>query len=266
MSKNLATFDIDMLYNVLSKAKAKDFKSLSTKKGRDRERLFIVEGEKGIRDTINYFNLRYLIATNAWLEQNPEVLPRYKDKILATDKRGIEIISSLHNPSEVIAIFELPEEITGQVSLDKTKSYLLLDEIQDPGNLGTIIRTCDWFGIYDIFASPNTVDVYSPKVVQATMGSLARVKVSYVDLEDLILNNRDMKLIGTLLEGCPLKDIRIPRGSLILMGNEGNGISEKLKNLIDIAITIPPSNPQSHPDSLNVAIATAIILSSITTT
>ena len=126
--------------------------------------------------------------------------------------------------------------------------------------MGTIIRTCDWFGIYDIFASKNTVDVYSPKVIQSTMGSLSRVKVHYLDLEKLIENNRKIKVIGTLLNGLPLNETNVGKGGMLIMGNEGRGISENLKKYIDVALTITPANLKSHPDSLNVAIATAITL------
>ena len=170
----------------------------------------------------------------------------------------------MNTPSEIIGIFEKPAPIEIIPTLEKNKLYLLLDEIQDPGNLGTIIRTCDWFGIYDIFASPNTVDVYSPKVVQATMGSLSRVKVHYLDLVKLLETNQDFKVIGTLLDGKPLYEEKNVKEAFLIMGNEGKGISEELKKYIDIPLTIPPVNPVNHPDSLNVSIATAIVLSHLT--
>ena len=153
------------------------------------------------------------------------------------------------------------ENESHEFSIDKDGLYLLLDEIQDPGNLGTIIRTSDWFGVYNIFASKNTVDVFSPKVVQSTMGSLSRVKVRYVDLEKLITENKDIKVIGTLLDGKPLNKVTLERKGFLLMGNEGRGMSDNLKKLIDLPLTILPFNKNNHPDSLNVAIATAIVLS-----
>ncbi|MCH5226851.1 MAG: RNA methyltransferase [Muribaculaceae bacterium] len=265
MSKKLVTFDLGMLYNTLSKTKARELKMLSTKKERDKTGLFLAEGEKCVVDTLGAFDLQYLIATSQWLDNHEKITSAYSQNILSTDKRGLEIVSSLGSVPEVIAVFKKNDFSHFSPTFKADKLYLLLDEIQDPGNLGTIIRTCDWFGVYDIFASKNTVDVYSPKVVQATMGSLSRVRVHYVDLASLIKNNREMPLIGTLLEGEPYKKYK-PGGGLLLMGNEGRGISEELKALINVALTIPAANSNSHPDSLNVSVATAILLAHLSPT
>lgn len=247
----------------LSKTKAKEFKALSTKKERDRRGLFLAEGEKCVKDTLGAFNLEYLIATHEWISTHREIAKENEKVLYSADKNTIALISSLSSLPDVIAIFKTPSPLNLTPILDKDKLYLLLDEIQDPGNLGTIIRTCDWFGVYDIYASKNTVDVFGPKVVQATMGSLSRVRLHYVDLEDLILKNRGIQLIGTLLEGVKLQDANLKSHGMLLMGNEGRGISENLKKYIDIPLTIPPFNPLSHPDSLNVSIAVAVVLSSI---
>lgn len=260
MSKKLSTFDIAMTLNILSKTKAKEFKALSTKKERDRTGLFIAEGEKCVSDTLGAFQLVNLICTQDWINRNLDTVRKFKEDILVADKRGMEIISSQASLPDVIAIFHKGTEDRDIPKLDPEKLYLLLDEVQDPGNLGTIIRTCDWFGVYDIFASKNTVDVYSPKVVQATMGSLSRVRVRYLDLKELIRNNMRLKLIGTVLDGDPLEKASLPNKGMLLMGNEGRGISEELRDLIDVGVTIPPYNSKEHPDSLNVAIATAIML------
>lgn len=257
----MVIFEPDMIFHSLSKTKAKELKALSTKKERDRQGLFIVEGEKCVVDTLDAFELENLLVTPEWIENHSVLSRRYKDKILSTDHRGIEIVSSLSSLPSVIAIYKIPEVPNQIPLLKKNKIYVLLDEIQDPGNLGTIIRTCDWYGVYEIFASKTTVDVFSPKVVQATMGSLSRVRVTYTDLEQLISKNPEIKVIGTLLNGTPLNEIKSLSGGMILLGNEGRGISDKLKKLIDLALTIPPINPESHPDSLNVAISNAIILS-----
>lgn len=262
MSKNVTTFDINMEETILSKAKAKELKGLSLKKERDKKGLFLVEGEKCVKDTLDSFNLDSLICTREWIDNNPDIKKNWGKYLKLADKRTIEIISSLNSLPDVIAVFKIPDSDNEIPVLDKDKLYVLLDEIQDPGNLGTIIRTCDWFGVYEIYASKNTVDVYSPKVVQASMGSLSRVKVHYLELEKLIIKNRELKLIGTLLEGKPLSTINFSSG-MLLMGNEGRGISKPLKDLVDISLTIPPVNPHNHPDSLNVAITTAIVLSHI---
>lgn len=263
MSKNVTTFDLDMAYNILSRTKAKELKQLWSKKERDATGLFLIEGEKCVKDSLEAFKPRYLICTQSWIDKNPGLLPQVQDNILLTDRRGIEIVSSLSSLPEVIAVCEKikEEQVTPRLQLDKL--YLLLDEIQDPGNLGTIIRTCDWFGVYDIYASFNTADIYSPKVVQATMGSLSRVRVHYTDLKELVENNQDLKLIGAVLDGTPLEECKEIEGGMLLMGNEGRGISEELKKLIDISLTISPVNKLNHPDSLNVAISTAILLSHI---
>lgn len=247
--------------NELSKTKAKELKGLYSKKERDLTGLFMAEGEKCVKDLLKAFPLEYLICSQEWLKSNPELQRECSTQLLVSDKRGLEIISTLSSVPEVVAIFKKPEAETETPKLSAYKLYLLLDEIQDPGNLGTIIRTCDWFGVYEIFASKTTVDVYSPKVVKSTMGSLSRVKVRYLDLERLIDSNKEVPVVGTLLEGIPLNDAKLERHGMILMGNEGKGISESLKSKINVPVTIPPINPIDHPDSLNVAIATAIILS-----
>lgn len=261
MSKKVVIFDIDMPYKILTKAKAKELRELTFKKERDRQNLFLVEGEKSITDIIGYFPVRHIICGEEWLVKHPELEQRYRKEILKSDRRGLEIISSLKSVPEVIGVFEKPVVTDTVEKLSKGKLYLLLDEIQDPGNLGTIVRTCDWFGIYDIFVSQNTTDVYGPKVVQSTMGSLSRIRVHYVDLLQLIKNNKGIPLIGAVLDGLPLKECKIDNGGMLLMGNEGRGISKALAEEITVPVTIPPVNPINHPDSLNVAVSTAIILS-----
>lgn len=249
-----------MGHEILSKSKAKEFKSLSSKKERDNRGLFLAEGDKCVADMVGFFEVENLVCTYDWSRNHTEICAKYQDKLLITDKRGIEIISSMNSLPDVIGVFKKPENEEKVPKLDCKKLYILLDEIQDPGNMGTIIRTCDWFGIYEIFASKKSVDVFNPKVIQSTMGSLSRVKVKYLDLYELIIENDDMPLIGTLMKGIPLNEYVLKNG-LLLMGNEGRGISEKLKQRLNVALTIPPYNLTSHPDSLNVAIATAIILS-----
>ena len=247
----------------LSKNKIKDLKTLHSKKKRAETRRFIVEGTKSISDYIKTFVPQHIICTYEWLNDNPQY-KNYSELILIDkNKTGISQISLLSSPPDVIAVFKMPADPEDIPALDPQNYYLLLDNIQDPGNLGTIIRTCDWFGIYHIFASKDTVDIYNPKVIQATMGSLTRVQIQYLDLAELIHKNKSCKVFGALLDGTPLFHSTMEEGGMILMGNEGNGISESLKNLITEPITIPPTNQTDHPDSLNVAIATAVILSHI---
>lgn len=261
MSKKVTTFEHDMELQKLSKTRAKELHALANKKERDSSGLFMVEGEKSLMDSIGFFRLRQLVCLPDWIERHGDLLRAHGDKILVGSPVTMSMVTTLSSAPSVIGIFEKPHypEVIDYLSPDGL--YLLLDDVQDPGNLGTIIRTCDWFGVYDIFASPGTADVYSPKVVKSAMGSLSRVRVRYTDLSLLIENNRDVKVIGTLLKGFPLEEYSEGLKGFLLMGNEGKGISEELKNKIEIGITIPPYDSRNHPDSLNVAIATAVILS-----
>lgn len=246
----------------LSKNKSAVYSSLSSKKMRQKHRLFLAEGEKCVLDTLGAFELEALIVSEDWLLGNPQIAEEYVGKILTASPSAINKITTLVSPPEVIAVFQLPEDNVSAYDVSKDKLYLMLDGIQDPGNLGTIIRTADWFGIDTIFASKDAVDVFNPKVVQSTMGSLKRVKVIYTDLMDVISSNPEMPVYGMLLEGNNIYESGLDSThGFIIMGNEGNGISESLRGKISHPLLIPPYNAASHPESLNVAIATAITLS-----
>ncbi len=257
----------------ISKSQVKLVKSLQLKKYRDELGLFVAEGEKCVSELIKAFELVHI----------------YREGENAT-RTEIEQMSGLKTPQGVIAVFkkglysvsETVSTLSGEAGL-----ILALDGIQDPGNLGTIIRTCDWFGVHDIVCSLDTADCYNPKVVQATMGALARVRVHYVDLpawlESKIKNQKSkIAIYGTLLDGKDMYEVLKPSAvsrqpsetcSIIVMGNEGNGISKEVRSLVTHPIRIPsyPKNGASeHPgkseeapeviESLNVSIATAIVL------
>lgn len=228
----------------LSKAQVKWVRSLQQKKHRDAEGVFVAEGAKCVEELRKAFEL-VLLATS--------------DNATYTE---IEQMSSLRTPQGVIGVFKK------RAFNSEIPSGLLvaLDGVQDPGNLGTIIRTCDWFGIHDILCSRDTADCYNPKVVQATMGALSRVRLHYVDLpkELTSLRQTGLPLYGTLLEGENMYEpYAIPdkQRGVIIMGNEGNGISESIRKLITHPLLIPsyPINA-STSESLNVSIATAIVL------
>ena len=228
----------------LSKAQVKWVRSLQQKKHRDAEGVFVAEGAKCVEELRRVFEL-VLLATS--------------DNATYTE---IEQMSSLRTPQGVIGVFK-KREFNSEIPSDL---LVALDGVQDPGNLGTIIRTCDWFGIHDILCSRDTADCYNPKVVQATMGALARVRVHYVDLpkELTLLRQTGLPLYGTLLEGENMYEpYAIPdkQRGVIIMGNEGNGISESIRKLITHPLLIPsyPINA-STSESLNVSIATAIVL------
>ncbi len=251
----------------ISKSKIKLIHSLDSKKGRRESGLFIAEGPKVVGDLLELMPAKIIIATTDWLKANNV----NEAEIIEVSEEELKKTSLLQHPQKVMALFPIPNNTDGNetrlVNLlanknedDKQKLIIALDGVQDPGNLGTIIRIADWFGISDIICSHDTVDAFSPKVVQATMGSIARVRIHYVDLENLIkaLPN-DFPVYGTFLDGKDLYDEPLSVGGIIIMGNEGKGISQSVKSLVNHRLLIP-NYPKGRKtaDSLNVAIATAI--------
>ncbi len=243
----------------ISKNKASVFGSLGSKKMRMKHGLFIAEGEKCMLDTLGAFELENIVATEAWLESHAMPEGVRGGDVLTASGQVMRKISTLATPPEVLAVFRLPEEESVQ-PLDLNKLYLCLDGIQDPGNLGTIIRTADWFGFDEIYASKDTVDLFNPKTVQSTMGSLKRVRVRYVDLPQLLRESGVRNIYGTLLDGENIFTTPLESNGVIVMGNEGNGLSEPIRALVSKPLLIPPYNEGSHAESLNVAIATAITI------
>lgn len=241
---------------MLSKAKIKYIHSLELKKNRKSEHAFVAEGPKSVTDLKNSFACKLLVATKEWLSRGISI--QAKEFIEVTEEE-LTRASFLKHPQEVLAVFEQPN-----FDLDTTvlshSLCLALDDIQDPGNLGTIIRLADWFGIENIFCSPDTVDAYNPKTVQATMGALARVKVYYCDLKQLISQAKNIPVYGTFLDGNNLYEQALSANGLIIMGNEGNGISSDIEALVNHKLLIPnyPKGTETS-ESLNVAIATAVV-------
>mgnify|MGYP002623226666 CR=1 FL=1 len=233
--------------------------SLAMKKHRDDMGLFVAEGTKCVRDTWDHFRCKWLIATRTWYEQMGT--SSHYDKIVLANKQQMSRMSQFSTPSDVIAVYEIPrtefnpDEVRDRLSL-------VLDNIQDPGNLGTILRLADWFGITDVFASKGTVDVYNHKVVQATMGAISRVKVHYGDLEDVFDLFPDLPIYGTFLNGENIYQADLGRNGFIVMGNEGQGIGAKVAARVTRRLTIPAAERQGeHSESLNVGIAAAITIS-----
>lgn len=240
----------------ISKNKIKFIRSLEQKKVRREERVFLAEGPKLTADLLGHFRCRYLAATDDWLASHNTI---EADEIDTATIDEIARASLLKTPQDVIAIFDQREEKTDITVIEK-QLCLALDDVQDPGNLGTIIRIADWFGIEHIFCSTNTVDVYSPKVVQATMGALSRVHLHYVSLTKLIGKlNKNVPIYGTLLDGTNIYTLELSTTGLIVMGNEGNGITAEVRQLINRKLYIP-NYPEGRDtsESLNVAIATAV--------
>ena len=240
---------------MLSKNKIKYIRSLELKKNRKEEGVFVAEGHKLVGDLLGHFPCKLLIALPSWLQKNTHIIA---DEVIEVSFDELSRASLLKNPQDVLAVFDQPIYETS-IEVMNQSLCLALDDIQDPGNLGTIIRLADWFGIEHIFCSYGTVDVYNPKVVQATMGALARVKIHYCNLVALISSMKNIPIYGTFLDGNNIYEETLSNNGLIVMGNEGNGVSEEVSRLINKRLYIPnyPSSRETS-ESLKVAIATAV--------
>lgn len=246
----------------ISKNKIKYFNSLNLKKNRDNEQVFIAEGIKLVGDLLPYFKAKYIVATTEWLSMNSHIA----DEIIEIENiEEMKKITLLSTPSPVYVVFYRSQyDFNLQDLLLKRELILALDTVQDPGNLGTIIRIADWFGIKNIICSHGTVDVYNAKTIQSTMGALARVKVHYVELRDVLdtFRKQGYPIYGTFLDGASIYNAELAKYGIIVMGNEGNGISDEIAKLVSDKLLIP-SYPADEltSESLNVAVATAIVCS-----
>lgn len=245
---------------MISKNKIKYITALGHKKHRQEEGLFVGEGPKVVADLLQVMKPHLIVATQQWLDEggNAQAATAAAEVITVTDDE-LRKVSFLQHPQQVLGVFPMPKA-NDQESLDDMGLVLALDGVQDPGNLGTIIRIADWFGITNIFCSAETADPWNPKVVQATMGSIARVRLHTVDLPQWMGSlPSGYPVYGTLLEGSSIYEQELSAKGVIVMGNEGNGISPAIRQLITHKLLIPnyPEGRQTA-DSLNVAIATAI--------
>jgi TrmH family RNA methyltransferase len=243
---------------MLSKAQISLITSLQNKKYRKQHGLFIVEG---IKSVMEFISSSYEVESIFYTDDANTKVGKISHNIKSYELTDTEFqkISTLKSPQGILALVKLPLQQKIVPSNLKNKFSLVLDDVQDPGNLGTIIRTAEWFGIEHIICSIGTVDAYNPKVVQATMGSLARLQIHYTDLTDFIPAT-GLKVYGALLNGQSIYQTVWANEGLIVMGNEGNGISDEIIALIDQAITIPRIG---QAESLNVAVATTIFCSEI---
>jgi len=236
---------------MLSKNQLKFIRSLKKKKIRQSEGLFLAEGIKVVEELLkSSFKLHTLYFTEAYSNPLHE-----NDYTLITDN-DLRLISDLSSPNQVFGIFEIPP-VSG---LNRQGLTVLLDEINDPGNLGTIIRLCDWFGVSQLICSTNTVDCYNQKVVQASMGSLSRVPIIYTNLISY-LKREKRHIYGTFLNSDNVYDTVLESEAVLVLGNEANGISDSIKEFVSHKLTIPQFGHQQLTESLNVATATAIFLS-----
>ncbi|WP_394775942.1 TrmH family RNA methyltransferase [Flavobacterium sp.] len=236
---------------MVSKNQIKLISGLHQKKQRFANQLFFAEGVKVIQELLlSNFELEHLYTTQNDFEEV------HSSKRTLIYEQDLKKISALSTPNSCLAVFKIPSES----KIINSGLILALDDIRDPGNLGTILRLCDWFGIKQIICSKETVDIYNPKVVQATMGSIARVNVNYVDLKTFIAET-NLPVFGTFMDGENIYQSNLPQTGIIIMGNEANGISEEIEETVTSRLTIPRFGELQKTESLNVATATAIILS-----
>ncbi len=243
---------------VISKRLLKTIKSLDKRKCRLAEGLFVAEGAKLVGELLPSFPLRCVVAVEDWIEDKRDTIPQ--DAVCETVS-GDELrrVSLQQHPQDVIALFELPQWEASVAETAKEELAIALAGVQDPGNMGTIVRLADWFGIGHVFCSIGSADIFNPKAVQATMGALGRVQVHYVDLVRE-LSNFSGNIYGTFLDGQNIYEAELSQSGVILMGNEGNGICPELARLTTSPLFVPPyPTGRNTVESLNVAVATAIV-------
>lgn len=240
---------------MISKNQIKYIRSLALKKNREKSGCFVGEGPKVVADLMARQSPEMLVATNEWYAST-NVCPRKQDLVVSAEELGK--VSFLQHPQDVLGIFMIPLcDVSSDVCANEL--CLALDKVQDPGNLGTIIRIADWFGITTIFCSPDTADAFNPKVVQATMGSIARVRVVYTDLCALLDGLPEgTPVYATSLDGDNIYTQELSSTGVIIMGNEGNGVSPQVMSRVNRTLFIPCYRESSEIDSLNVAVATAV--------
>ncbi|KDN53757.1 TrmH family RNA methyltransferase [Flavobacterium seoulense] len=236
---------------MVSKNQIKLITSLQQKKYRIANQLFFAEGVKVIQELLqSNFELEHLYTTQHDFDT---VLDSKKSLIHEND---LKKISALTTPNSCLAVFKIPEE----KPIIASGLIIALDDVRDPGNIGTILRLCDWFGVKQVICSKETVDIYNPKVVQATMGSITRVNVNYVDLPEYI-SQTELPVFGTFMDGENIYKTNLPKEAIVVMGNEANGISETIEEITKNRLSIPRFGDLQQAESLNVATATGIILS-----
>lgn len=242
----------------LSKNKIKYIQSLKEKKFRIKHKNFIAEGEKLVLDLLETCKCKFIFALPSFLSIHADITA---DEIIEVSEKELKKITSLKTAPDIIAIFYKPEYNLNEIDLENNLS-LVLDGVQDPGNVGTIIRIADWFGIEYVFCNENTADAFNPKTVQATMGAIARVKVIYTDINELLLKYKHLPAFGTFLDGKNIYNEKLSNNGFIVLGSEGKGINPDVQNLITNRIYIPSyPNSNNTSESLNVAVAAAITCS-----
>jgi TrmH family RNA methyltransferase len=240
---------------MLTKNDIKLIRSLSDRKERQERQLFVAEGDKACRDLMgSKISIKTVYATTEWLRQYTQIVPADCQQIEVSE-RELGQLSRHAAPQKVIIVAHIPQNDLSSFTLNKGLA-LVLDNLQDPGNLGTIIRTADWYGIQHIFCSRDTVDAYNPKVVDSTMGSIGRVNLRYVNLEELLTRHSDIPVYGAMLNGESVYSAQLQTPAFLIIGNEGRGISQSIQCYVTHPLHIPG---KGKAESLNAAIATAIL-------
>ncbi len=237
---------------MVGKSQIKLIRSLHQKKYRNQNGLFIVEGIKGVKEI-----LASPIQAFKIFSTDPDSIDDKNTDITFISKAELKQMSTLKNPNSVLGVFYIPQ--TDKIEFNEW--IVVLDDVRDPGNLGTIIRLCDWFGIPHLVCSPQTVDCYNPKVLQATMGSITRVNIVYEDIRSF-LKDCPLPVYGAFMGGTSIYSQNLPKSGILVMGNEANGISSEVENVVSKKISIPQFGKKTT-ESLNVATATAILLSAV---
>lgn len=243
---------------ILSKSKLNLFSRLGSRKQREKLRLFVAEGEKCVADTLGHFTPEAIIASEAWAEKHSEhnVIP-----LTIAGEEELRRISQLQTLPEVIAVYQMPDPMIADEKLISKSLTMLLDAVQDPGNLGTILRTASWFGIKQVVLGDGCADPYNPKAVQASMGAIGMIRIIQDNLASLIDQHQDIPVYGTLLDGTDIYSTPLAIPAFVAMGNEGNGLSEEIRKRVSNPLLIPSMASGPHAESLNVAAATAVTLS-----
>jgi RNA methyltransferase, TrmH family len=242
---------------MISKAKVKFIKSLQLKKYRKEEQCFTVEGAKGVAELLNSdFEVTWLAATDPFLQENESIITRRALEVVKSNEQELASVGTFHTNNAALAIAQLGLNTKPRL---KNEFVLVLDDIRDPGNLGTIIRTADWYGIKNIIASEETADFYNPKVINSTMGSFCRVNVFYTELSQFLFAT-DWPLYGASLTGKSIYEMDFGKEGFIVIGNEAQGISAAVHSMISQHVTIPRIG---QAESLNASVATAIILDNV---
>jgi TrmH family RNA methyltransferase len=249
---------------MISKNKAKFIISLQKKKTREEERLFVIEGDKIVKEFLSAgVNVHSLFAKPEFLSSLPDDSTKHVEEISEVSYDDLKKISTLKTPHNAIAVIHMNDCIMNLPEIFK-ELIVVLDSVQDPGNLGTIIRAAGWFGLKNIICSPDCVDVYNPKVIQASMGAILKVKVHYYDLKEFLTAASDINIpiFGTLLDGDSIYTHKLDNKGVILLGNESKGISDEIIPFITGKIKIPRFSTSKHGiDSLNVSMAASIVFS-----